>query len=119
MRHAITAILTLRVAYGVALVVRPQAITRRWLGDAVRGAPTQTALRGLGARDALIHAAALATRSAGGSARPWLYVSIGGDLGDIAATVAARRGLPRGAAAATAAVAGGSAMLSAVAATKA
>jgi hypothetical protein len=45
--------------------------------------------------------------------RPWLAVSIAGDLCDIAATTASRSGLPRGSAPATAAVAGASAAISA------
>ena len=44
--------------------------------------------------------------------RPWLAASVAGDLSDIAATVAGRRGLPDGAAPATLAVAGASAVIS-------
>ena len=44
--------------------------------------------------------------------RPWLAASVAGDLSDIAATVGGRRGLPDGAAPATLAVAGASAVIS-------
>ena len=44
---------------------------------------------------------------------PWLAASFGGDLADIASTVAERKGLPDGSARATAAVAGASALVTA------
>jgi hypothetical protein len=45
--------------------------------------------------------------------RPWFAASIAGDLTDIASTIAGHGELPEGAVAATAAVAGASALLSA------
>jgi hypothetical protein len=45
--------------------------------------------------------------------RPFLAASAAGDAADILATLAGRRGLPAGAAPATLAVAGGSALLTA------
>jgi hypothetical protein len=112
-RSLAVAVLGLRVAYGVALIAAPTRLTRRWLGPAAAQEPTQVALRGLGAREVLLHAAGLAATLRGDAVRPWLAASVAGDLSDIAATAAGRRGLPGGSAAATLAVAGGSALLSA------
>jgi hypothetical protein len=105
-------VLGLRIAYGAALVAAPARLTRRWLGPAVDDDPAQVALRGLGAREVLLHAGGLAATVRGGHVRPWLAASVAGDLSDIAATAAGRRGLPDGAAPATLAVAGASALLS-------
>ena len=112
-RSAAVAVLGARIAYGAVLVAAPQRVTGRWLGPAAATAPTQVALRALGAREVLLHAGALLALGRGASLRPWLAASAAGDLTDIAATTAARSGLPAGSAPATAAVAGGSAALSA------
>lgn len=112
-RRATIAVLVLRLAYAATLLVAPARFTQRWLGPAVTRAPTQVALRGLGIREGLLHAGALAAALRGAPVRPWLAASIAGDLTDIASTVAGRGELPEGAATATALVAGGSAALSA------
>jgi hypothetical protein len=113
-RSAVAGVMALRIAYGAALIAAPERLARRWLGPDAGRAPAQVPLRALGMREALLHAGGLAAAVRGGDVRPWLAASIAGDLTDIAATVAARAGLPRGAAPATAAVAGGSALVSAV-----
>ena len=111
LRAATFALLGLRVAYGVALIVAPERLALRWLGPAAGEAPTQVALRGLGAREIVVHGAAIAAVLNDLPVRPFLAASAAGDLADIAATVGGRRGLPPGAAPATAVVAGGSALL--------
>jgi hypothetical protein len=110
---AAVAVCGFRIAYGAALLAAPDRITKRWLGPARETDAAKVALRALGAREVAIHALALSAALRGESLRPWLGASIAGDLSDIVATTAARGGLPRGAAPATAAVAGGSAVLSA------
>jgi hypothetical protein len=105
-------VLALRVAYGAALIAAPARLTRRWLGPAVEHEPTRIALRGLGAREVLLHAGGIAATLRGGAVRPWLAASVAGDITDIAATAAGQRGLPDGAAPATLAVAGASALIS-------
>jgi hypothetical protein len=105
-------VLVLRIAYGAALIAAPARLTRRWLGPAVDRDPTRVALRGLGAREVLLHAGGLAATLRGGAVRPWLAASVAGDVSDIAATAGGRRGLPDGAAPATLAVAGASAVVS-------
>jgi hypothetical protein len=112
-RTAAVAVLGLRVVYGVALVAAPERLARRWLGPSAATPPTQVPLRALGVREAILHGGAIAAVLDGHPARPWLLASMAGDLSDIAATVAARRGLPDGAPVATAIVAGVSAALSA------
>lgn len=106
-------VLTLRVFYGLALIADPERLSRKWLGPAGGRAPTQVALRGLGAREVIVHGAALTTALRGGPLRGYLAASIAGDLCDVVATIVGRDELPDGAALATAAVAGGSALLTA------
>jgi hypothetical protein len=115
-RTTAAAVLSIRIAYGAALVAAPSRLTRRWLGPAAEHGPTQLLARALGAREVLLHAGGLAAALRGRPVRPWLAASIAGDLTDIASTLAARRELPGESPAATAAVAGGSALLSAAAA---
>ncbi len=91
------------------LIVAPERLTRSWLGDDVSRPGTRVALRALGAREIVLHAGAIAAVLRGGDARSWFAGSIAGDLSDIAATFASRGGLPDGAAAKTAGVAGASA----------
>jgi hypothetical protein len=111
------AVLGFRVAYGAALLVAPDRVTKSWLGpgdDGQRGA-----LRGLGAREVGSHGAGIAAVLTGADVRPWLAVSICGDLSDVVATTVGRGGLPSGAAPKTALVAGGSAALTALVLAKA
>jgi len=109
------AVLASRVAYGAALLVSPEKVAgKRWLGPDARRPAAQVPLRGLGAREVALHGAALAGFLRGSPIRPFLAASIAGDLGDIGATAFAREGLPDGSAPATAAVAGGSLLLTAL-----
>jgi hypothetical protein len=86
-----------RVVYGVALTAAPERLGRRWLGaGAAASDPVQVGLRGLGARDAVINAGALVSALRGAPVRPWLAAAIAGDLADLGATLAGRRGLPDG-----------------------
>lgn len=112
-RSTLVTVLALRVAYGIALVVAPARLTGRWLGPAGETPPTQVALRGLGAREIVVHAAAIVAALRGARMRGFAAASIAGDLADVAATIAGRNGLPAGAAPATVIVAGGSALLTA------
>ena len=112
-RTTALAVLGLRIAYGAGLIAAPERLARRWLGPASATAPTQVPLRGLGVREIVLHVGAVWATLRGAPPRPWLLGSVAGDLSDVAATVAARRELPDGAATATAVVAGGSALISA------
>jgi hypothetical protein len=113
-RRATAALLSFRIAYGVALLAAPGKVAgNRWLGPGARQPAAEVALRGLGAREVAVHGIALVRFSRGESVRPFLAASIVGDLADIAAALISREGLPDGSPAATAAVAGGSAALTA------
>jgi hypothetical protein len=104
-----------RIAYGLGLLIVPEKVAgNRWLGAGAREPAAQVALRGLGAREVMLHGLGLAAYLRGSDARPLLAASIAGDLADIAATTRSRDGLPDRSAAATAVVAGGSALLSAI-----
>ena len=110
-RASASTVLILRVAYGVALIAAPGRLTLRWLGDGAGDAPVQIPLRGLGAREAILHTGALIALRNGRALRPWLAASIAGDLTDVVATAAGRRRLPPGSPLATLAVGGGSALI--------
>jgi hypothetical protein len=111
-RATATAVLALRVSYGVALIAAPRRLALRWLGDSANDAPVQVPLRGLGTREAVLHTGALIALRRGAALRPWLAASIAGDLTDVIATAAGRRRLPPGSPLATLAVGGGSALVS-------
>src|SRR6476469_937870 len=113
-RNLAVAVLALRVAYGAALIAAPERLARRWLGADASRAATQIPLRALGMREILLHAGGLIAARRAAPLRPWFAASIAGDVTDIAATLVGRAGLPRGSAPATAVVAGGSALVSAV-----
>lgn len=112
-RKVAVAVLGLRIAYGAGLVAVPARLTGRWLGPAGQTGPAQVGVRGLGAREVLLHTGALLAALRGAPLRPWLAASIAGDLTDIASTAAVRDEVPDGSPLATLAVAGGSALLSA------
>lgn len=111
-RATATAVLAVRVSYGVALIAAPRRLALRWLGESANDAPVQVPLRGLGMREAVLHAGALIAQRKGAPLRPWLAASIAGDLTDVIATAAGRRRLPAGSPLATLAVGGGSALVS-------
>ena len=111
-RATATAVLMLRVSYGIALIAVPRRLALRWLGEAANDAPVQVPLRGLGAREAILHAGALLALRRGAPLRPWLAASVAGDLTDVIATAVGRRRLPAGSPLATLAVGGGSALVS-------
>jgi hypothetical protein len=110
-RATASAVLLLRVSYGVALIAAPRRLALRWLGESANDAPVQVPLRGLGMREAVLHTGALIAQQKGAALRPWLAASIAGDLTDVIATAAGRRRLPAGSPLATLALGGGSALV--------
>ena len=116
-RSATAVLLSFRIAYGAALLLAPARVAgNRWLGPGAGEPAAEVPLRGMGAREVAVHGLALAALLRGSAVRPWLAASVAGDLADVAAAALARDGLPDGSAAATAAVAGGSALLTGAAA---
>ncbi len=100
-----------RVAIGLALFASPSLVTRHWVGeDEGDRLGTRVMAMGLGGRDVVIGAGALAALSAGGdAARPWLLGSVLADTFDLVATLRNAGRLPSGAVAGTVLVAGGAA----------
>ena len=110
-REAITIALAAgRVAFGLALVGAPARIGSSWLGPDGMRRSTHVALRGLGARDIALAGGAGWAAARGSAVRPWLLATVGGDLADIAATLAAGDTLPQRARTGTVLLAGGSAL---------
>jgi hypothetical protein len=89
-----------RIAIGLALLVSPVGIGRRWLGPAVDQPATQVALRTMGIRDAALGAATIGTLRATGVRGTGFAVlaglGIAVDLVDAGATAAAWSDLPSG-----------------------
>ncbi len=113
-RAVTTAVLGLRVAYGVGLIAAPDRVGKRWIGPVARSGPAQIGLQGVGGREIGLHVAALYAAARGAPLRPWLAASIVGDLSDVLATVAKRSELTNRATGATVLVGGGSGVISAV-----
>ena len=111
-RATVSAVLLLRVFYGLALMAAPRRLASRWLGEDAERAAAQVALRGLGAREVVLHGGAVLALRRQARLRPWLAASVVGDLTDVIATAAERRRLPAGSPLATLAVGGGSALIS-------
>jgi hypothetical protein len=88
-----------RVAIGAALVVAPKLMLRPWVGEVGNATGARVLGAGFGARDIVVGAGAIHALRSGGPVRPWLIGSALADAVDFAATFAARRSLPRGAAA--------------------
>lgn len=101
-----------RIAFGVALLAVPDKLGASWLGEGGKTVPTQVALRGLGARDAVIGMAMIHTAGDPDRGYRWARTSAAGDIADIAATVAARGLLPRSGVLGTVALGGATAAAS-------
>ena len=99
-----------RVAFGLGLLAAPARIGSSWLGPDGERPATHVALRGLGARDIALAAGAAWASARGSAVRPWLVATVGGDLSDIAATLAAGDSLPSRARTGTLLLAGASAL---------
>ena len=113
-KAAALAVAGMRMAYGAALAVAPAATGSKWIGgDGARPA-TAAVLRALGAREVAIHAGAVAAALRDEPLRPWFLASMAGDCVDVVATAGAAGHVPDAAPLKTFAVAGGSALLSAL-----
>jgi hypothetical protein len=106
-----------RFLFGVAFIAKPELMERAWIGKQARLPGAQLLARAVGARDLTLGLGGLqALRRDDGSARPWLAAAAVCDVVDFGATSAAGRGIPRQARNGVLAIAGVSALLSAVAA---
>jgi hypothetical protein len=102
-----------RAAYGAAMLAVPGRIGRPWVGRPNPTAPSDIPLRGVGGREIAVHLAGAGAILRGAPPRPWLLASLGGDLTDLASTVAQRRQLPPGGLRACLLAAGASALMTA------
>jgi len=84
-----------RIAIGAALVLAPRLSTRPWLGDDAERTGAQVLARAMGARDIVTGAVALHTIDQPDAGPRWQRTLAGVDAVDLAATLAARRELPR------------------------
>lgn len=109
-RTALIAFAAGRIAFGVGLVAAPEKVAGGWLGEDAERGPTKIAIRGLGARDIALSVGVLLNLDDADRLAPWLAVTIGSDLTDMAATLAAPEdALPSNAKWGTAALAGAAA----------
>lgn len=117
LQRAVVAISLGRVALGLGLLVAPERIARSWVGPLGSEPSVAVLARAVGARDVVLGAgAAAALLSGDGSARGWLLAQAASDSGDLVATLLARDALPTLGVRATAALAGGSAAVTGLAA---
>jgi hypothetical protein len=77
-----------RIAFGAAMLVKPEEAVRGWIGRrAASYGGTQTVTRALGARDLVLGAGALAALTSGRDARDWVLAGAAADTVDLVATV--------------------------------
>ena len=85
-----------RIAIGVGLLLAPGLVTRPWIGADAGRPGAKVLARAMGARDLVIGAIALQTLGNPQVASRWQKAGAAVDAVDLAATLAARRELPRG-----------------------
>jgi len=95
-----------RIAFGAAILVAPEAVTSRWLGEGARDPLVADLARGLAARDIALGVATLLTLGENRRAARMQLACAGVDATDAVATVLARGALPPEGAALTFVMAG-------------
>src|SRR5918999_3635730 len=106
-----------RLLFGVAFIAEPKLMEDGWIGKQARLPGARLLTRAVGARDLALGLGGLqALTRNDGSARPWLAAATVCDAVDFGATWTAGRGIPRQARNGVLAIAGVSALMSAVAA---
>jgi len=77
-----------RVAFGAAMLAKPEEVARGWIGRrAASYGGTQALTRACGARDLSLGAGALAALSSGQDGRDWVLAGAFADAADLVATV--------------------------------
>jgi hypothetical protein len=99
-----------RAALGAAVLLAPEQVTQRWLGEHARHPAVRYLAHSLGARDLALGMLALATLRDGRFAAQAQLACATADAADALATIAAREELPAAGAIGTVAVAGGAAV---------
>jgi hypothetical protein len=108
-RTAARALAAGRIAFGVALLLTPKLLARRWLGELAERPAVLALVRSIGVRDLVMGAIALHTVDRPEVGPRWQTTCAVVDTTDLLATVAARGDLPAAGALNTALVAGGAA----------
>jgi len=98
-----------RLGLGVVAGACPEKIGRTWIGESAASPRSRVILRALGARDLALGIGTVeaALRD---DASVWIAVSVLADLGDVAATLTARKDLPRAGVLTTSVLAGSAAI---------
>jgi hypothetical protein len=99
-----------RVLFGAAMIAAPGAVMRGWIGADAARPGAQALTRGFGARDVILGGLTLHTIGRPGVGPRMVATCAVADVADLAATLVARRELPRTGVAATVVVAGGAAI---------
>lgn len=90
MQNVVRSLAIGRIAFGAAMLLKPDAAVRGWIGPrAASYGGTQAITQGFGARDLGLGAGTLATLMSGRDAREWVLAGAFGDLADFAATATA------------------------------
>jgi hypothetical protein len=106
-----------RLVFGVTFIAKPAIMEQAWIGKQARVPGAQLLARAVGARDLVLGLGGLqAVTREDGSARPWMAAAGICDAVDFGATWAAGQRIPRQARTGVLAIAGVSALLSAIAA---
>src|ERR1700722_17336485 len=108
-RAAPRGLATGRIAFGVALLLTPKLLARRWLGELAERSAVLALVRSIGVRDLVMGLIALHTVDHPEVGPRWQATCAVVDGTDLLVTVAARGDLPAAGAASTSLVAGGAA----------
>jgi hypothetical protein len=108
-RAAARALAIARMAFGLALLLAPRLLARRWLGELAERSAVLGLVRSIGIRDLVMGAIALHTIDHPDVGPRWQATCAVVDATDLLATLAARADLPRAGMVNTALVAGGAA----------
>jgi hypothetical protein len=112
-RDLLTQLSAGRIVLGIGLIVRPQLVTGKWLGDDGHRPAVRVLGRSFGARDAVLGAGTLDAVRSGRPLRPWVLAGLVADATDLVATHLGRRELPRISAPLIYALAGGALLVGA------
>jgi hypothetical protein len=98
-----------RIVFGAALLLAPQRVTRRWVGEYAESPAVRSLARSIGVRDVVLGMIALHTVDHLQIGPRWQATCATVDSVDLLAALIARSDLPAGGLAGTVALAGGAA----------
>ncbi len=101
-----------RVAFGIALLARPAAIGRTWIGPDAESPGGRAAVRAVGVRDLILGLGALVAAGRAAPVRGWVEAGAAADIGDVLITLSDFGDMPPLGRWVTLVMAGGSALAS-------